>query len=485
MSHYRLAAYPLACMLLTSGLARADCIEDPRPFKLDGSAVVKLKGYTCSEGGSPQIKVEFHRFSDIPAGLLMAKTSSALLTRVIGSPRIVENDVFKTYADMLKQFGWTQEAPKKDDGFPTRTTISLDPNGPSTDDSIRAGKVRTLQGLYTQHDGWIYPAAAEIGDLRKKRIPEGVNYFYSVKCAGEDQPPTGQDLCKSKDNIRITQNFWRSMRAADVSDYAKNLSAFNAQLKEAKKDAFTGLTPRGLNLVQYFAGSQWPDDFLIMTGNQQASSCGSDESGIFGWEFQYWPRDSVLEAVIVENLSKQPIKIGTFYGERFSQPHLRASRSTPDASSSAGTALGEIALTLAPGARVLYPTGIRLFVNENLKKMFDHPEAATQVRDQVGAGGFTGNTGAYRLPTFKDYVFGSELDVTGILVNGRRVDFRPADANFIDLTVSALIGSCPYLLAWDSRDHEWVDTGCCTRRRAKSASIARPAGFVASARAFG
>jgi hypothetical protein len=91
--------------------------------------------------------------------------------------------------------------------------------------------------------------------------------------------------------------------------------------------------------------------------------------------------------------------------------------------------------------------------------MFDHPEAATQVRDQVGAGGFTGNTGAYRLPTFKDYVFGSELDVTGILVNGRRVDFRPADANFIDLTVSALIGSCPYLLAWDSRDHEWVDTG--------------------------
>jgi hypothetical protein len=452
------ARYLLAFVLvLAAGLARADCVLDPRSIKLSGDTVVQLRSYTCSDGQTPQFKIEFHRFADVPAGLLMAKASSTLLAKTIGSPRLLENEVSKAYADILKQFGWTQETPKKDDdSFPTRTTISLE-GGSSGEDRITAAKVRTLQGLYTQHEAWFYPAATEIKALRKKSIPGGLNYSYSVACEGEAGPPSGEALCKSNDNVRITQNFWRPMRAADVSDYPKNVAAFNALLKEAKKDTMTGPTPRDLNLAQYFAGSQWPDDFLILVGNEHAGACGDDDPGIFGWEFEYWPRDVVLEAVIIENISKQPLKIGTLYGERTAQPRLRAARSA--APMSAGTALGDISQTLAPRGRMLYPTRIGLPVNERLKGIFDNARAATQAQARLGTNGFTGNAAAPRSPAFNDYVFGSELEVTGALVNGRRVDFALAGANFIDLTVAALIGSCPYLLSWDERDHEWVDAG--------------------------
>src|SRR5262245_37739558 len=207
MSDLSLGNYLLAVTLvLAPGLARADCVLDPRTVKLDGDTVVQIKSYTCSDGQSPQFKVEFHRFADIPAALLMAKASSTLLAKTIGSPRLVENEVSKAYADILKQFGWTQETPKKDDdSFPTRTTIALE-GGSSGEDQIKSAKVRSLQGLYTQHDGSLYPAATEIKALRKKSIPDGLNYFYSVSCAGEPQPASGDALCKNGDKARTTQN---------------------------------------------------------------------------------------------------------------------------------------------------------------------------------------------------------------------------------------------------------------------------------------
>ncbi len=447
--------------LVAPAIARADCIEDPRKVTLDAGNVIQLKSYTCSAGpGQPaQIKVEFHRLSDLPASLLIGKTPSKLLTKTIGSPRIVENEVYKAYADFLKQFGLTQEAPRKDDILQSQTNISINPSADSkeADDLISAKKVRTLQGLYGPRDPSIYPAATEIAALRAKTIPDGVSYFYSVRCEGENDPPAGENLCKQADKARVTMNFWRPMGAADVKDYAKNLRAFNGLLKQAKKDPWSGAVPSGLKLAQYLAGEQWPEDFLFLIGNEKADACGDDQPGIFGWEFQYWPRAFFMDAVVVQNISKQPIRIGTVYGAKTSEPRLRLFK--PSTDGAAGAALGDVAQTLAPGARLLYPTKISLFSNDGLDRTFDHAQSAQEVNKKRGASGFGGPADRHRAPALKDFVFGTELDVGGLQVDGRRVDFGKAGANFIDLTVSALVGSCPYLASWDAKEREWVDHG--------------------------
>jgi hypothetical protein len=460
MSSRSLAFCLAAIALILPTACRANCVEDPRKVTLAAGHVVQLKSYTCSAGDSQaqQIKVEFHRFSDLPASLLIGKTPSNLLTKIIGSPRIIENEVFKAYAELLRQFGWTQDAPRKDDVLMSRTQISVNPEGGSDepDDLIRARKVRTIQGVYGPNDPSNYPAATEITELRKKTVPAGVNYFYSVSCTGEDEPPAGEQLCKKPDNARITMSFWRPLRPADVADYAKNLRAYNALLKEVKKTPWPASIPRNLKLAQYLAGAEWPEDFLFLVGSVKTEACGDDEPGIAGWEFDAWPRAIFMDAVTVENVSKQPVRIGAFYGLKTSEPRLRVFKASDD--QAAGAALGELSQTLAPGARVLYPTQINLFSNAGLEKIFEHPQVADEVHKKRGLGEIAG-TAAHRAPPFKDYVFGPDFDVTGLLVDGRRVELGKTSANFIDITVSAQIGSCPYLVSWDAHDREWVDHG--------------------------
>src|ERR1700730_18217110 len=116
-----------AALILTPTLVRAGCSAEFRRVQLGtsksgqtgapnennaASPIVLLRSYLCRAGAdpdSPQIRVEFHRLSDGSASTFVQKRSSAGLTQVFGSPRIIENDVFKTYADLLRRFGAVAE----------------------------------------------------------------------------------------------------------------------------------------------------------------------------------------------------------------------------------------------------------------------------------------------------------------------------------------------------------------------------------------
>src|SRR5262245_46708117 len=100
--------------VVTSSFALADCVEDPRRVELSKDNIVRVKSFLCREGqGSDevQLKVEFHRFTENAASLLVGKGSSLLLKRALGSPKVIENEVFAIYADLLKRFGETEEYP--------------------------------------------------------------------------------------------------------------------------------------------------------------------------------------------------------------------------------------------------------------------------------------------------------------------------------------------------------------------------------------
>src|SRR5262245_44772651 len=86
--------------------ANAQCKEDPRPLHSYATSV-RLKSFLCraEDGQSPQVRVEFHRLSEVAASMLVSNRASPELHSLIGSPAIVDNDVKTTYADLLEQFG--------------------------------------------------------------------------------------------------------------------------------------------------------------------------------------------------------------------------------------------------------------------------------------------------------------------------------------------------------------------------------------------
>jgi hypothetical protein len=77
---------------------------------LKSSDVVRLKGFRCrtgSEEDAPQVKIEFHRLSDMAASMIVAKRTSELLEKTIGTLKVIENGFLKAYPDILSKFGTT------------------------------------------------------------------------------------------------------------------------------------------------------------------------------------------------------------------------------------------------------------------------------------------------------------------------------------------------------------------------------------------
>jgi hypothetical protein len=472
------AASALSCAIATT--ARADCVQEPRKVSLEAKSEVLLKSYKCRLGqnaGAAEIRMEFYRLSDTAAGLIVAGGTTNNLRKAIGSPKAIRNDVWGAYADLIERFGSTEEIRGRRSEAGTRLMIdpsqrasseSNDSGQVDVDDVIGVRKYRHI--LLSGDSSGDYPAVDEITTLRKKILPNNLNYYYSSggNCAND----TSNFVCAKFHGNDVEMNFWRPMRLADVTNYAANIESYNTQLMKirkdrvaAKSDIMRGGTPRYLQLMAHVAGEAWPDDLVILAGSRETQTCGDnttkDIPGLDGWTFRYSAREISLDVVLLENVSVQPVVIDALVGHRIENTGLRTIASKSDASHGSAP-LDKLSENLAPGERILVPTRIAFSANSLQKDEFgEYEKSKEEMHKLLGARGFKGNVDSYdRVLQFKDYAYGPELSINGVIVNSARVELdKRRAANSIDLTVTAEIGSCPYLLSWDDNDHEWVDHG--------------------------
>jgi hypothetical protein len=454
-------------LLIVHGPARADCVEEPRQVKLGESNNRQLKAYRCgTEPGQKgtQLRIEFHRLSPMAASLVVGQNASALVRATFGSPKVLRNEVFDHYADLLKQFGQTTDVPKPDDE--TQLGIAA-ADGTTVRDTLTGSKFRTLA-----HGSGQLPASDEIAALRKKAIPDGLKVFYAIQCQDDGADGANNPICKKYEPKDASVKFWRGLRAADVANYGQKIKDYNAQLakyraelRAARKQVGTERwpdtgVPTDLRLWNYVAGDNWPDDFVVVVGTVAPALNSCDEKMIANWTFSYYGRDILLDVMLVENTSTQPIKIGGLLGHRLAEPRLRVAAAP--AASAPSSQLGDIAETLGPGEKLLVPTGITLVASQEAKDQFAYPQTAEDAYRRLGGSGYKGSPTAFGAPALRDYVFGPELAVAGVVVDGKRIDLtRPSarSANFFDLAMSGQVGSCPYLLSFDASDGDWTDHG--------------------------
>jgi hypothetical protein len=458
--HARTALVALSVLLPTT-LVHAQCVENPRKVELDKNNVTRLKSYLCRIGQGPNeiaIKVEVHRFTNVPAGLIVENLSSRMLKRTIGSPKVIANDVFKVYADLLKRFGQTSE-PRPNTDLTIGTTFALNNHreageGISQDDVVAAKKVRTLYELFSSDSTPLsYPAAQEISALKSKKLPAGLNFYYRVACKDDADGPPKEECKNFEDPKKI---FWRDMTLQDVVNYSDNLKSYNAILEIDKQEPLKTPLSRELKLAQHMAGASWPAGFMTLFGKSATVDCGDDIPPEGAYDFSYYRRPVVLETILIENASKRRIEIGGLFGTQSADTGLRLAEPAKGATA---TLLGAMAEALAPGQRLLVPTGIVFEANDSLESEFRFPVTAKQLHQQHGAGEFGKDAPGFGAPDLKDFFFGPQFDVSGIMVNRNRVDLGKPLSNFADLTLSFMEGSCPYLQSWDAKARDWLEHG--------------------------
>ena len=147
---------------------------------------------------------------------------------------MIENDVFKSYAEILQKFGVTIQAP----GGPGDANYWIGTEGQEdrlfVGDRLPGSTVRKVlgwQGSGSDH----YPAADEIAALRKKTIPDGVGFVYSATCLENGEPVFSDTDCKEYDPSTVEMTFWRPMRRDDLGNYA-NIKAYNRTLSQFKSE---------------------------------------------------------------------------------------------------------------------------------------------------------------------------------------------------------------------------------------------------------
>jgi hypothetical protein len=434
----RLSSALVACLAMPS-IGCADCLEDRHAVAFD-QAIVQFRSYTCQVDGGP-LRVEFHRLGTVPASILVANETSQRLGEVIGRPRIIENEVSTTFVSLLRQFGSVMDS----GGKIVRFTAEAGGAGGTVNevlDTVGWSAARVLDG------GGFYPALEESDALHMKIIPQGMKYFYSIFCrdGGSDG---SKPVCHNFDPANTRMTFWRSMRKSDVADYPRRMRAFNARYTTG--DFIPVGAPATLRLMSYLAGERWPDDFMILYGTTD-DDCGGG--------FFYSTPVLMLEVALIENTSDHPLSIDGIFGGRSADTRLRIlSASASGLLAAAGTMLSGPIGALAAGEKVLVPLRIILGPDQSLASTFGYRQTAGVIQRQLGESGFAGNGGGFAAPSQKTYIYGPEVAIGGLSINGSRLDLAKRSANFMEITMSSEEGSCPHLLSWDGDQGNWVDQG--------------------------
>jgi hypothetical protein len=445
-----------AFFVATSTAALADCTEAIRSVRFGEENAIGLRTYLCRPDGqssNAQVRVEFHRISDVMASVLFNRMGSEVAAKTIGEADVIENEVFKTFMDLLKRFGTTNDRES--------LSFSLDgPNGTKIEyitDTAQPSDFKTLGYRYAGSERPFFPAVPEFNAARAKAFPANTSYFYRGVCRNAfAQCAIGAQ--------RVVTNLWRGLTISDIENYPASVRSFNKLLQKTIGRAPTSderveeVVPSWLSMARYVGGDRLPDDFVILIGDNENDGDCSDQSPVSGpsigaWDFGYWPRKLIVETLLVENTSKEKIAVSALLGNLISEPGLRAVKAP-------SSSMDKIALpyVLEPGKKILIPTKVLFGADDRFyKDMADLRRTSADIQRRVGTNGFSGQS-KHEVPSLKTYAFGPEISVNGLVIDGDTVSFRGRrSSSWADLYSASDELSCPFLLSWDGE--AWVDHG--------------------------
>lgn len=448
--------------------ATAQCIKDAREAKF-GQGNATLTTYLCKAEGetTPSIRVEFHRLSEAAAAGVIAGKPWPEVSAVIGKARVVDNGVRKEAANLYANYGITEE---REDAFHFQATGS---EAPELSEKVSAGTGRKPITYLTYPDtegltGQNMALPDEDKVVRAtQRWPDGMKFYYKG------------DECKLGDYNCIM--LWRYFSAEDLQRFEERWQAHQAIMRVENPDFAASMdnneepipTPGSgpLKLLSYLTKDTWPDDFVVVVGSY--NGCGG------GYDFSYYPRQMVLDVAVVQNVSSKPMSVGDLLGTEVDDTGLR-----PPAPPMRGVvAAGVVPIQgkvgkLAPGERALVPLKMTFVAPKGLAGQFSGkladarkvyaqyeklPAGAVVKEDPPGEQNTLQKAKeSFRppeLPKVTPYMWGPELTLKGLNVDGKRIILDEQSANFLELTAGEGYGSCPFLYSYDDAARTWVSHG--------------------------
>lgn len=449
-------------------MAAAQCVKDSREANF-GEGNAKLVTYLCKPEGAAaaSLRVEFHRLSEAAAAGVLADKPWPEVSKVIGKARVLDNGVRKEALNLYKSYGITED---REDAFHFQALSSESP--PDTEKKPAGNGRKAITYLtYPDTEGLTGQSMAlpDEGKLiaSTQRWPDDMKFYYK----GEN--------CKPGNYGCIT--LWRYLQSDDLGRFEERWQAQQAMMRVENPDFAATMdnneepipTPGSgpIKLLQYLTKDAWPDDFVVVVGSY--NGCGG------GYDFSYYPRQMVLDVAVIQNVSSKPMTVGDLLGTQVEDTGLR-----PPAPPMRGVvAAGVVPIPgsvgkLAPGERVLVPLKMTFVAPKGLSMQFSGkladarkiygeieklPAGTVIKEDPAGEQNVLTKAResfkAPELPKVTPYLWGPEITLKGLNIDGKRVILEEMSANFLELTAGEGYGSCPFLYSYDEAKSTWVSHG--------------------------
>jgi hypothetical protein len=452
------------------GAASAQCLKDTREAAFGDAGKAAVVTYLCkaAEQQSPSVRVEFHRLSEAAAAGVLAGAPWPEVTNVLGKVRLLDNATRREALGLYQKFGITEE---REDSFHFQAFAA---QGGTASEKVSAGTGRRKFTYLT------YPDTEGLTG-QTLALPEADTQIRTTSTWPPDMAfYYGGEECKPGNYACIT--LWRYFNADDVSrfeDRWKKQQAITAI--ENPDNQFPAVDENGnplptpgsapLKLISHLTRNGWPEDFIVAVGSY--NQCGG------GYDFSYYPRQMILDAAVVQNISTKPQTVGELLGSQVESTDLR-----PPAPAMRGVvAAGIVPIPgavgkLAPGERVLVPLRMTFVAPKGLAANFTGKLADARklhaAYQALPPGTVVKETMegvekplakpresflAPALPKVTSYTWGPEITLKGLMVDGQRIILEETSANFLELTAGDGYGSCPYLYAYDADKRTWINHG--------------------------
>ncbi len=471
----------------------------------------RVRELVCPTSGGSSLRVTFLRLDEVLAGNLVLGTKTPELDRLLGNARFVENDVSREFKIIFQRFAHEDVVAAGD----VKLTVTLfAPRAGGSADRQSAD----VPAAASQDDRHLWSISQRMASLdtpaqHSISMPAAINMLYK----GRGWPKGFKQAYNCSDDVRVTLNSgevatnevgpiscttnWRyvpNLKDLDVieRDTDSMIRDSNPGAEDSRDwsgDRF--VHKKHFALLRYLGQKSWPADFLVIAAELEVG-CEVSDTGY------YVMPPFGLDVAIIENSSDRPIRVRDLIGVMERDRGLRQA-SARDVLRSQAAPLNAGASSLAPGERIIIP--LRAFAiggvvdadrwgsiekAQNIYRQiqaaraasFDmtvrasrQGEAISQVRKDKSA------FGPPEMPRRTEYLVGSRLFLSGLLVEDQTVDVgagapnivamfpaeatpgndapQPADVKLHIHETIYMAGSCPILYAWNERQGEWVDRG--------------------------
>jgi hypothetical protein len=394
--------------------------------------------------------------------MVVSESRPTIVTESLGQISVERNSVFRQFKYLFDRFSIISK------GTGSITNIlfaeALNTRGQLLDsgrDTINllnlsnADRVRIAVfpgwSYYDAEYSKIYPAIEDIQQLDHRIIPDNMSVFY-VKSDKDD-----------KDAGAVI--FWRYGTLQDVIKYSTNITAWNlaARVNNGLGPPFPSdpedeyFSKEGYHkylglLLALTGGQELPKGYLILSGEFVTEQCGEPT-----WIFHMDSPEIELEAMLVRNPTNRAVRLDALIGNEFGEARLRRAEAPLPPSLPGASSIG-VGSVIPPGHSVLVPTRI-LLESRYFPPTNEASIKGAEVYKRLVSRGISARPDVYGRPVAPDFAFGPQLNVSGIIVDGRAIKLSPQSTNLMDVSFSPGLGSCPYLLSWDGQRMQWAEYG--------------------------